>query len=319
MEAGGPGDVRRALEAALTRRRDRLPADTDLWRAVDGELDGVEVDCFGAVAVLSLFRAATPEEERALAEAVAELLPAKSVYLKRRPKEARRAANESADWVAPPVPLVGPEVPSLVCRELGLSFEIRPANGLSVGLYVDARDARAWVRAQAGGARVLNGFAYTCGFGVAAGKGGAARAVNVDLSRKVLDWGARNTELNALLAERRDFISGDVFEWLKRFAKKDERFELVILDPPGFSTAKEGRFTAARDYHRLVAAALPVVAQRGRLLCLCNVAALSERELEAQVLRGASARRGRVVERFGASPIDCAQPSRLKVLVVEVD
>jgi hypothetical protein len=91
----------------------------------------------------------------------------------------------------------------------------------------------------------------------------------------VLDWGEENLAKNGLTPDRFDFVAGDSFDWLARFAKKGEQFDLVVLDPPGFATTKTSRFTAARDYHQLVAAAEKVVAPKGLLLSMCNVEALS--------------------------------------------
>ncbi len=307
-----------ALRAALARRREALPEATDCFRWIDGELPEVTVDLFGDVAVLSLYRPSSAAEELALAQACAEVAGLRAVYLKRRPPEARRAANERALEVAPPAPLVGEAVAAHVATELGVRFELRPANGLSVGLYLDARDARAWVCESAGGRTVLNAFAYTCGFGLAARLGGARRAVNLDASRKVLDWGEANHALNALTVDRYDFISGDAFDWLGRLEKKGEAFGLVVLDPPGFATSKTRRFSAQRDYHQLVAAAEGVVEPGGLLLAMCNVEQLSVRDLEAQVERGLAGRRAQVVRRFGASPVDFAQPSALKCLALEL-
>lgn len=303
------------LAEALARRLARLPEETTCYRWIDEELPGVTVDRFGPVAVLSLYTDSA--DERALAEALAATPGIEAVYVKRRPREARKLANEAAEVLAPPLPLVGQPVDALTVTERGARFEIRPGNGLSVGLYLDARDARAWVRAQASGRTVLNTFAYTCGFGVAARLGGAARAVNLDASRKVLDWGERNLALNTIAAERYDFISGDTFDWLGRFAKKGETFDLVILDPPGFATTRTSRFTAERDYHRLVAAAEQVVAPAGLLLAMCNVEQ-SARAFEDQLLRGLGGRKAREVARFGASEVDFRQPSALKCHALEL-
>jgi 23S rRNA (cytosine1962-C5)-methyltransferase len=306
----------RLLQEALARRLERLPGGTTCFRWVDEELPGVTVDVFGPVAVVSLYREAAAEEEAALAVALAAAHPLEAVYVKRRPREARTSGQQVAD-AAPVAPLWGQPVEALVAEEAGARFEIRPANGLSVGLYLDARDARAWVRAQAQGRRVLNTFSYTCGFGVAARLGGAARAVNIDASRKVLDWGERNLALNALPAERDDFLSGDAFDWLARMAKRGQGFELVILDPPGFATTKASRFSAQKDYHRLVAAAAAVV-ERGLVLAMCNVEALSMADVHAHVTRGLASRRFEVVQRFGASAVDFRAPSTLKCLAIEL-
>lgn len=306
----------KVVREALARRLERLPSGTTCFRWIDEELAGVTVDLFGDVAILSLYREASADEERALADALAGARTLSAIYVKRRPREARTSGQQVED-AAPVTPLWGSTVETLVCEELGAKFEIRPANGLSVGLYVDARDARAWVRAHASGKSVLNTFAYTCGFGVTARLGGASRAVNVDASRKVLDWGEQNLALNGFEADRNDFLSGDAFDWLARMAKKGQRFDVVILDPPGFATTKTSRFSAQKDYHRLVAAAAGVVEQ-GVVLAMCNVEALSVEDVAAHVRRGLASRRFEVVERLGASAVDFRQPSTLKCLVVEV-
>lgn len=304
------------LKTQLGRRRERLRDDTTCFRWIDGELNGVTVDVFGSVAVLSFYRDATRDEAKRLGELL--LGPVSSVYVKFRPREAKRAANEAVDALAPVEPIAGVSAPEVLVQELGLDFVIRPANGLSVGLYLDAREARRWVRANARGRRVLNLFSYTCGFGVAARLGGAARAANVDASRKVLDWGEENLAKNGVTPDRFDFIAGDSFDWLARFAKKQEQFELIVLDPPGFATTKTSRFTASRDYHQLVSAAEKVLAPKGLLLSMCNVEALSMRDFEAHVTRGLGARRIRRLTSFGASDVDFSQPSALKCLVDEV-
>ncbi len=306
------GAVVKVLAEALARRLERLPEGTTCFRWIDGEIPGVTVDRFGRVAVLSLYRDAPDEQE--IAEALGATV--ESVYVKRRPREARKLANEAPELLAPLLPIVGKPVEAITVSELGAQFEIRPGNGLSVGLYLDARDARAWVRANSTGRTVLNTFSYTCGFGVAARLGGAKRAVNVDASRKVLDWGEQNHSLNSLSVDRYDFVSGDTFDWLGRFAKKGESFDLVILDPPGFATTKTSRFTAERDYHRLVEAAAKVTAPGGVLLAMCNVAQ-SERAFSEQISRGLVGRKSREVTRFGASEIDFVNAD-LRCHVVEL-
>jgi 23S rRNA (cytosine1962-C5)-methyltransferase len=266
---------------------------TDCRRLVDAETHSVDV--FGEVAIVSQYTAEGVE-----LSAIAQ----PTVYLKKRPKEARAVVQEEA---APVTPVRGPPVEQLVAHENGLKFEIRPPNGLSVGLYLDARPARAWVRAHAKGRTVLNLFSYTCGFGVAAMAGEAKRVLNVDRSRKVLDWGERNYALNGLAVDRYDFVAGDAFEWIPRLAKKGERFDVVVLDPPSFATAKRSRFSAQRDYAELVRSVEPLVGET--LVACCNLAAV-----DARTVRGWVAQSMEVVEELGAGE-DFTQPSALKVVV----
>lgn len=262
----------------------------DVARVIDAPTHTVDV--FGTVAVLSTY-ADDVDVERVLAS-----VSAPTVYLKKRPQEARRVVQEQA---APLMPIRGPAVDVLVAHEQGLKFEIRPPNGLSVGLYLDAGGPRGWVRAHAAGKTVLNLFAYTCGFSVAARAGGASRVLNVDRSRKVLDWGERNHALNGFSVERRDFLAGDAFEWIPRLVRKGEQFDLVVLDPPSFATAERSRFSAAKDYAGLVRQVAPLVRQT--LLACCNL-----ESVDAKTVRGWVGQSLEVIEQLPA-------PGALKVFV----
>jgi 23S rRNA (cytosine1962-C5)-methyltransferase len=298
------------LQAAKARRAPLLEdAATTALRLCHGEADGlpdVTVDLFDTVAVLSLYRAFDADDERRLADAVAQTSGARAVYLKRRPKEARVVANVARAEVAPPLPLWGEPTDALWAKENGLGFLIRPGQGLPVGLYLDMRDARAWLRQRVAGAQVLNTFAFTCAFGVHAHAGGARRVVNVDLSRRVLDWGEENLRHNGFSPERRDHLSGDCFDWLARLARKEERFDVVVLDPPSFSTSGRGRFSAGRDYPRLVEAATRVVAKDGLLLAACNLEALRPGSFARLCEQGVAAagRRVRQAQALSAPDVD---------------
>lgn len=317
------------LRAAVERRAS-LAADarTTAYRLVNGVADGLEgvtLDRFEDVLVLSLYRALSEEDERALVEQAGALLAPRALYVKRRPREARVVANTKKAELAPELPALGEPVAERVVLERGERYRIRPAQGLSVGLYLDMREVRGWLRERARGKTVLNCFAYTCAFGVAARLGGAARAVNVDLSRRVLDWGEENLALNGVAPERRDFIAGDVFDWLARFAKKGEAFDQVVLDPPAFASTKKAVFSAERDYATLAAAGARVVGPHGTLLACCNQASLSAARFTALVQEGV-ARAGRRVEfkvALGSSSVDFppapgAEPA-LKVLAWTLD
>ncbi len=173
----------------------------------------------------------------------------------------------------------------VVVRENGVRYEMSFDEGYSTGLFLDQRENRRRLltgsiapgfdlypsRPPAGFA-VLNTFAYTCGFSLCAAMSGAA-TTSVDLSRKYLEWGHRNFALNGLRAEDHEFITGDVFEWLRRLHRKERRFDLVILDPPTFSASKKtGVFRAAADYGKLVGAALPLLKPDGVLFASTNAA-----------------------------------------------
>jgi 23S rRNA (cytosine1962-C5)-methyltransferase len=164
------------------------------------------------------------------------------------------------------------------------------AAGYSAGLFIDQRANRALVR-RAGVKRMLNTFAYTCSFSVVAALAGA-ETVSVDLSKKSLDRGRENFALNGLETDGHRFLADDVLEVLPRLARKGERFDAIVLDPPTFSRGNKGRkFQVERDLEALFVAALEVAAPRARILLSTNCTRLDRRALEAIARYGLKATR----------------------------
>jgi len=302
--SGGP----RALLDRALRRRERLRQEpgTTAFRWLNGAGDaapGLTLDVFGDVAVLSTYDVEAPGP---VADAAMALLGLRAVYLKARPREAGRLRGDERAARAPALPLRGEPVTWVDVQEQGLRFRIRPGEGLAVGLYLDTRDARGWVRRHAEARTLLNCFSYTGAFGVAARAGGAMRAVDIDLSRRSLAWAEENALLNEQRPPETDRLAGDVFDWLRRFGKRGEQFDAVVLDPPGFARGRSGTFSAARDWPGLAADAAALVAPGGWLLAACNVASLSGRRFDAALAEGVrqAGRTAEEVARPGASDID---------------
>jgi 23S rRNA (cytosine1962-C5)-methyltransferase len=151
---------------------------------------------------------------------------------------------------------------------------VRLGDGLSTGVFLDQRSNRRRVREMAAGKTLANLFAYTCGFTVAAALGGARRTVSVDASAAALERGRENLAHAGLLGPARGgehaFAAADAMSWLGRAARKGESFDLVVLDPPSYSSTRKGRFVADRDYVDLAAAAMAVVAPGGTLVACTN-------------------------------------------------
>ncbi|QLG11293.1 class I SAM-dependent rRNA methyltransferase [Deinococcus sp. D7000] len=308
--------------APLLARRAHLPAQgTTVYRGVHTtETAGqFALDLAGDAGVLSLYADFSPQEEAELAGACAAAAGLAGVYLKRRPPEARHAANVAREWLSPPGPVWGEARAEVTALENGVPFLIRPGADLSIGLFADARPARGWVRQHAP-ARVLNAFAYTCGFGLNAALGGSATVKNVDLSRKVLAWGQENYALSGLNAPDDDFLYGDVFDWFRRLARRGDAFDLVVLDPPSFARGKTGLWRAERDYGRLAALAAAVTAPGGGLLTLLNHAGVPAASFERMVRLGLedAGRREHAAQRLGAGE-DFPEATHLKAVAWTLD
>ncbi len=113
--------------------------------------------------------------------------------------------------------------------------------------------------------------------------------LNLDLAKPALAWGQANYRANGFAPDPHDFVFGDAFDWLARLAKHGDRFELVILDPPGFARTKTRRFSAAQDYGDLAGLAAGVLTPGGRLLACCNVAEIPWRSFRDRALAGLAA------------------------------
>ncbi len=288
--AGVAGFVRggtEALAALLADAAERRYAlahahDTTCFRWVNDVGDGVParaVDVFGEHAVVHAY------DERSVEDLSLELLArgVAGVYLKRRPKRASALDEEATRALAPEAPIAGRAAETeLEVRENGLPFLVRLGEGLSTGLFLDQRANRARVRAEAGGARVLNLFAYTCAFSIAAAAGGAVEVVSVDAARKQLERGARGFAHAGLERARHETIADDAFAVLDRLARRGRRFDLVVCDPPTYSSVKRGtRFTSGRMWATLASGVLRVLAPGGRVLATSNDRRLSQRDLRA--------------------------------------
>ena len=315
-------DPRLALRAALIEA-----GETNARRMIHGDGDGWPgwyVDQLGDFLLSQSEHPLTPRQTSQLHAGAG----IKGVYHKLLDRHVRRT---SLGEVCPQLAF-GEAAPNrFAIRENGVQFELSFQEGYSVGLFLDQRDNRRRFlvnHVAAGfpllppglkGSEVLNAFAYTCGFSVCAAKAGA-RTTSLDLSKKYLDWGRRNFELNGIDPARHDFIYGDVFDWFRRLARKQRAFDVIVLDPPTFSQSREhGAFRAGKDYGKLVAAALPLLKTDGVLLASTNAATL-EPERFLEMIRDAAHASGRRIlqEHYVPQPPDFpisrTEPAYLKTI-----
>lgn len=298
----------RLAEAGL--RRFGLSGRTSTYRLVNGEgdlLPAVVVDVYEAYAVLSLYDPDLVARAAELASALAES-GFRGVYLKTRVRADLR--HQAAAELAAETPLLG-EAPAdgrLIVEEHGARFEVALGDGLSTGLFLDQRDNRQRVRASSAGQRVLNLFSYTCSFSVVAALGGAREVVSVDLAGRALARGRRNFELNGLDPTAHRFYKDDAVKWLGRAGRRGERFGLIVLDPPSFSTVGKGTFSVDKRYAEVAALALALLEPGGRLLAVTNHTRTALPALR-RLLEDAARASGRNVRslRDGPNGLDCPE------------
>ncbi|MBL8619793.1 MAG: class I SAM-dependent rRNA methyltransferase [Myxococcales bacterium] len=309
------------VERALTWRKQLgLPGEDATYRVLNGAGDGVPgftCDVLGRYAVLYAYAPALVPWARQLAEAVRGFVGVRGVVVKVR---ARGGASDVTQEIVGETP---PE--RYWAAEHGVGVEIHPLGGLNVGLFTDMREERQRLGRFVGGGAVANLFSYTAMLSLTCARAGAASVVSVDTSDGVAAWARGNFARAGFAPDdaRWRFETGDAVRYLARAAKAKERYRLIVIDPPTFSTARGAPWVLDRDYPALIAQAAAVLEPGGVLWLAANTHELGS--LTRLVGKGlkAAGKDGAIVAQGGLPadyPTVAAQPRDryLQIVVVRV-
>jgi 23S rRNA (cytosine1962-C5)-methyltransferase len=200
--------------------------------------------------------------------------------------------------------------PEFEVEEDGLRFLVDVTAPVSPGLFLDLREGRRLVEricssADArSGKRVLNLFSFTGALALRAVRGGAKDVTNVDAAARSHARCRQNLSASGLDPESCEALTGDVFKHLERMRQRKRVFDLVVVDPPPFSTVGSTTFSALEDWQHLAAAIAHVVAPDGEVLAVANAAGLTEEEFLGAVGEGSltAGRNPRVIAECGLPP-----------------
>ena len=294
-------DLRRA--AGLTDS-----AVTNCYRLVHGEGDGLPglvVDYYDGVCVLQAHSTGMFRSRRAVADALVKLYGCglKAVYDKSSGTAPHRQGQEIIDgylWKAE-----GFDSDELCVLENGHRFNVCWTEGQKTGFFLDQRENRAAVKRYSGGRNVLNLFCYTGGFSIYALAGGAIHCDSVDSSHKAVDMLNRNVALNGFGDSLHTAVCADAIDFLHDIP--EDKYDLIVLDPPAFAKRRSALGNALRAYQRLNAAAISKLAAGGLLFSFSCSQAVDKEQFALALFSAATqcGRSVRILDRFN-QPCDHA-------------
>ena len=287
--------ISRALAVRIACGLADPEGDTDCYRLVHGEgdnLPGLIIDYYNGVCVMQAHSAGMFRSRKNIADALVKVYGdrLKAVYDKSSGTAPFKAGLDLVDgylWKKE-----GFTDDEQTVFENGNRFLVNWTEGQKTGFFLDQRMNRALVGKYAKGRNVLNLFCYTGGFSIYALAGGALHVDSVDSSRKAMDMVDRNVALNGFDPGSHTSYCADAIDFLKNV--EEDRYDLMIVDPPAFAKHRGALNNALRAYQRLNAAAISKVAPGG-LVFTFSCSQVVDKEAFALAVFSAAAQTGRSV------------------------
>lgn len=272
LQANKPANInadffKNRIETAFAKRQNLLKTDTNAYRLIHGENDGLPgliADVYDSFLVVKLYSPIwLPYLENLLPELL-QISSCKTLIL--RLNRNLQKNPEQLQGLTDGQVLVGKlEDENIIFREHGLKFEANLIHGHKTGYFLDHRLNRLKVRGLSKDKRVLDVFAYAGGFSINALEGGAKEVVSLDISAPALGLAKRNAEINNLTTGHSIMVA-DAFEGLDELFRQGKKFDLVIVDPPSFAKKATDIPKATAAYSRLTKLAIQLVSKGGILL-----------------------------------------------------
>ena len=274
------------LTAAYNLRRtlNLIREDNNAMRLVHGEgdfLPGLIVDLYGNTAVVQAHSPGMHFARNIIANALVNLEGAgiKNVYYKSETTLPFKAQlDPQNDYI------IG-SFETNIAVENGLKFHVDWLKGQKTGFFVDQRDNRSLLEHYAAGRNVLNMFCYTGGFSFYAMRGGANLVHSVDSSSKAITLTNANVELNFPGDTRHQAYAEDAFKFLNGI---DDKYDLIILDPPAFAKHRSAIKNAMIGYRKLNAKAFEKIRPGGILFTFSCSQAISKEQFRLAVFSAAA-------------------------------
>lgn len=292
------------------------------FRLVHGEgdnLPGLVIDIYGKTAVMQAHSIGMHKARHIIAETLLEIMGAtiENIYYKSETTLPFKANLDDDNGF-----IIG-GCNDDIAMENGLKFHVDWLKGQKTGFFIDQRDNRALLEKYAKGHSVLNMFCYTGGFSFYAMRGGARLVHSVDSSAKAIELTKKNVELNFANDGRHQAFTEDAFKFLDNI---NEKYDLIILDPPAFAKHRDAVRNALQGYKRLNVKALEKIEKGGILFTFSCSQVISKQDFRTSVFSASAIakRNVRILHQLtqpADHPINIFHPEGeyLKGLVLYVD
>ncbi len=286
--------LRGRIATAVNNRKKLFNEETNTYRLIFSEADflpGLIVDHYADHLSVQILTSGMEKVKEIWIDELQKLLQPKSIFDR---SDATSRAHEGLD--ASFGLLYGNNPPDFVeVKENGIRYEVSIAEGQKSGFYCDQRDNRKLVAAHASGKKVLDCFAYTGGFSLNCLQNGAGSVTSVDSSALAMETLQKNVRLNNFDAKRSIAIQSDVNKQLRKFREEEEKFDLIILDPPKYAPSRSALDRASRAYKDLNRLAM-LLLNKGGLLATFSCSGAMDMPTFKQILAWAALDAGKEVQ-----------------------
>ena len=254
------------LKKAYYERAELITKGVTGYRGIHGENDnfpGLILDVYGKVGVLKIYSEIWKPYINVLMEEIQMQFDLETIVIRFSRKIAQKNSFPYQEG-----DIIGKELSTekVIFEEYGVQFYAYTKSGHKTGFFLDQRPNRLWVQQNAKGKKILDVFSYVGGFGIHALKGNAKSLTSIDISQHAMDVASENIELNKLDASLWTPLSMDAFIALENLIQNNEKFDIVIIDPPSFAKQSSEVSNALKQYERLARLGRELVAQNGTLI-----------------------------------------------------
>jgi 23S rRNA (cytosine1962-C5)-methyltransferase len=286
---------REKIKTAVKHRDNLNTKGTNTYRLIFSEADfipGLIVDRYADFLSVQILTSGIERIKEVIIDELQQLLKPKGIFDK---SDASARAHEGMDASSGGI-LMGSEPPEFVSvKENGVLYQVNIAEGQKSGFYCDQRDNRKWVAEYAKGKRVLDCFSYSGGFSLNAISKGAKEVISVDSSALALETLKRNIENNNFTETPHQLIQSDVNKQLRVFREENEKFDVIILDPPKYAPSRSALTKASRAYKDLNRMAM-LLLNEGGLLATYSCSGAVDMSMFKQIIAWAALDAGKEVQ-----------------------